>query len=129
MARRSRKSPLHARELARTMSAPPLPATSGLAASKSATGSSTPLRTGRRCSAPRCDSGITAGRAEAAEIWERSRWPSYEPVVAHEDGMGVPAPLPNQGRTGLQYSGGIKGIVIATVAGSWDEPIGVALPA
>src|SRR5690349_6607472 len=44
MARRSRKSPLHARELARTMSAPPSPGTSGLAASKSATGSSTPRR-------------------------------------------------------------------------------------
>ena len=44
MARRSRKSPLHARELARTMSAAPLRATSGLAASKSATGSSTPRR-------------------------------------------------------------------------------------
>jgi hypothetical protein len=43
--------------------------------------------------------------------------------------MGVSAPLPNQDRTGLQYSGEIKGIVIATVAGSWDEPIGVALPA
>jgi hypothetical protein len=43
--------------------------------------------------------------------------------------MGVPAPLPNQHRTGLKYSGGIKGIVIATVAGSRDEPIGVALPA
>jgi hypothetical protein len=43
--------------------------------------------------------------------------------------MGVPAPLPNQGRAGLQYSGSIKGIVIATVAGSWNEPIGVALPA
>jgi hypothetical protein len=28
--------------------------------------------------------------------------------------MGVPAPLPNQDRTGLQYSGGIKGIVITT---------------
>src|SRR6202040_1449977 len=40
MAGRSEKLPLHARELARTMSAPPLPATSGLAASKSATGSS-----------------------------------------------------------------------------------------
>ena len=58
MARRSGKSPLHARELARTMSAPPLPATSGLAVSKSATGSSTPRRRRRRCSAPRCDSGI-----------------------------------------------------------------------
>ena len=41
-ARRSRKSPLHARALARTMSAPRLPGTSELAASKSATGSSTP---------------------------------------------------------------------------------------
>ena len=30
--------------------------------------------------------------------------------------MGVPAPLPNQDRTGHQYSGGIQGIVIATVA-------------
>src|SRR5271168_4282171 len=37
---------------------PPLPATSGLAASKTATGSSTPRRRRRRCSAPRCDSGI-----------------------------------------------------------------------
>ena len=43
---------------ARTMSAPPLPATSGLAASKSATGSSTPVRRRRRCSAPRRDSGM-----------------------------------------------------------------------
>ena len=49
-----------ARELARTMSAPPLPGTSGLAASKSATGSSTPRR--RRCSAPRSDSGIKKDR-------------------------------------------------------------------
>src|SRR3954465_1695011 len=55
MARHSRKSPRHARELARTMSAPPLPATSGLAASKSATGSSTPVRRRRRCSAPPTD--------------------------------------------------------------------------
>jgi hypothetical protein len=43
--------------------------------------------------------------------------------------MNVLAPLLNQDRTGLQYSGGIKGIVIATVAASWNEPIGVALPA
>jgi hypothetical protein len=43
--------------------------------------------------------------------------------------MGVSAPLPNQDRTGLQCSGRIKGIVIATVAGSWDEAIGAALPA
>jgi len=58
MAGRSEKLPRHARELARTMSAPPLPATSGLAASKSATGSSTPVRRRRRCSAPRRDSGM-----------------------------------------------------------------------
>jgi hypothetical protein len=43
--------------------------------------------------------------------------------------MGVSAPLPNQSRTGLQHSGRIKGIVIPTAAGSWDKPIGVALPA
>jgi len=47
-----------ARELARTMSAQPLPASSGLAASNSATGNSTLPRRRRRCSAPRCDSGI-----------------------------------------------------------------------
>src|SRR5271156_1018908 len=57
MARRNRKSPLHARELARTMSAAPLRGTSGLAASKSATGSSTPRRQRRRCSALRRISG------------------------------------------------------------------------
>src|SRR5690242_13082655 len=55
LARRSRKLPLHARELAQTMSAPPSLATSGLAASKSATGSSTPRRRRRRRNAPRCD--------------------------------------------------------------------------
>ena len=32
----------------------------------------------------------------------------FEPVLAHEDGMGVPAPLPHQGRAGLQHSAGIK---------------------
>jgi len=41
-ARRSRKSPLHARALAPTMSAPRFPGTSGRAASKSAMGNSTP---------------------------------------------------------------------------------------
>jgi hypothetical protein len=41
-ARRSKRSPLHARALARTMSAPRLPGTSGPAASKSAMGSSMP---------------------------------------------------------------------------------------
>jgi len=28
----------------------------------------------------------------------------FEPVIAHEDGMGVPAPLPHQGRAGLQHT-------------------------
>ena len=56
-ARRSRKSPLHARGLARTMSASSLPGTSGLAASQSATGSSTPHSRRRRCNAPRSDTG------------------------------------------------------------------------
>ena len=27
----------------------------------------------------------------------------FEPVLAHEDGMGVSAPLPHQCRTGLQH--------------------------
>ncbi len=58
-ARRSRKSPLHARALARTMSASPLPGTSGLAASKSATGSSTPCSRRGRSNAPLCDTKRT----------------------------------------------------------------------
>jgi hypothetical protein len=66
MARRSRKSPLHARELARTMSAPPSPATNGLAASKSATESSTRRR--RRCNAPRFDSGIKRPQARDSVV-------------------------------------------------------------
>jgi hypothetical protein len=33
----------------------------------------------------------------------------FEPVLAHEDGMGVSAPLPHQGRAGLQRSAGIEG--------------------
>ena len=32
----------------------------------------------------------------------------FEPVLAHEDGMGVSTPLPHQGRAGLQHSAGIK---------------------
>jgi len=28
----------------------------------------------------------------------------FEPVIAHEDGMGVPAPLPHQARAGLQHT-------------------------
>jgi len=59
-ARRSRKSPLHARGLARTMSGSSLPGTSGLAASKSAMGSSTPRSRRGRSNAPRSDACITA---------------------------------------------------------------------
>jgi len=33
----------------------------------------------------------------------------FEPVLAYEDGMGVTAPLPNQGRTGLQHDTGTEG--------------------
>ena len=33
----------------------------------------------------------------------------FEPVLAHDDGMGVPAPLPNQGCTGLQHDTGTEG--------------------
>ena len=33
----------------------------------------------------------------------------FEPALAYEDGMGVPAPLPNQGRTGLQHDTGTEG--------------------
>src|SRR5580704_6901465 len=32
----------------------------------------------------------------------------FEPVLAHEDGMGMPAPLPHQGRAGLQHSARIE---------------------
>jgi hypothetical protein len=32
----------------------------------------------------------------------------FEPVVAHEDGIGLSAPLPHQGRAGLQHSAGIE---------------------
>src|SRR5580700_9622127 len=32
----------------------------------------------------------------------------FEPVLAHEDGMGVPAPLPHQGCAGLQRSAGVE---------------------
>jgi hypothetical protein len=67
--RRSRKSPLHARGLARTMSASSLPGTSGLAASQSATGSSTPHSRRRRCNAPRSDTGRKKRRPDS----ERSR--------------------------------------------------------
>src|ERR1700736_3160882 len=32
----------------------------------------------------------------------------FEPVLAHEDGMGVSAPLPHQGRAGLRHYAGIE---------------------
>src|ERR1700752_4268992 len=32
----------------------------------------------------------------------------FEPIVAHEDGMGVSAPLPHQGGTGFQHAAGIE---------------------
>jgi hypothetical protein len=32
----------------------------------------------------------------------------FEPVLAREDGMGVSAPLPHQGRAGLQHYSGIE---------------------
>src|SRR5262245_26429631 len=33
----------------------------------------------------------------------------FEPFLAYEDGMGVSAPLPNQGRSGLQHDAGMEG--------------------
>src|ERR1700730_1285363 len=54
-ARRSRKSPLHARALAPTMSMPRLLGTSGRASSKSAMGNSTPYRQPGRTNRPRSD--------------------------------------------------------------------------
>jgi hypothetical protein len=32
----------------------------------------------------------------------------FEPVIAHEDGMGVPPPLPHQGRAGLRHYAGVE---------------------
>ena len=58
-ARRSRKSPQRAKALARTTSGPPLPGTSALAASKSATASSTPNSRRGQSNLRRSDPGIT----------------------------------------------------------------------
>src|SRR5262249_60537824 len=52
LARRSRKSPPHARGFARTISASPLPGTNGLAGSRSVMGSSTPGTRRERNSTP-----------------------------------------------------------------------------
>jgi hypothetical protein len=57
-ARHSKKSPLHARALARTMSAPRLPGTSGPAASKSAMESSMPQSRPGRGNASPSEAGI-----------------------------------------------------------------------
>src|SRR6202011_4790491 len=32
----------------------------------------------------------------------------FEPFLTHKDGMGVSAPLPHQGRAGLQHSAGVE---------------------
>ena len=78
-AKRSRKSPRHARGLVQTMSAWPLRGTSGLAVSKSATASFT-LRSRRGpCNAPRCDTGSkkrasTASEKPAAFVHRRLRF-------------------------------------------------------
>src|SRR5215831_15589827 len=56
-AKRSKKSPLHAKALAQTTSASFLPDTNGLAASKSVTGNSTPNSQPGRNKVPRSDTG------------------------------------------------------------------------
>jgi hypothetical protein len=70
-ARRNRKLLPHAKGLARTMSAPRLPGTSGLGASKSATGSSTPRSRRARSNARRSDGtikGTPAGPSRPAGV-------------------------------------------------------------
>jgi hypothetical protein len=62
-AKHSRKSPLHARALAPTMSAPRFPGTSGRAASRSAMGNSTPYSQRGRSNRPRSDTGIKECRS------------------------------------------------------------------
>src|SRR5207253_7214391 len=68
--------------------------------------------------------GWTRPLAETKEPWARPMCPGdllgnhsqrpiapaliFEPVLAHEDGMGAPAPLPHQRRAGLQYPSGIE---------------------
>jgi hypothetical protein len=67
--KRSRKSPVHARGLARTMSASSLPGTSGLAASNRATESSMPQATG------------TEQRSAISQRNEKDRRPTPEGVA------------------------------------------------
>src|ERR1700720_4044832 len=68
--------------------------------------------------------GCTRSLAETKEPWPRPMCPGdplgnhgqrpippavvFEPVLAHEDGMGVSAPLPHQGRAGLRHNAGIE---------------------
>jgi hypothetical protein len=69
-ARRSRRSPPHARALAPTMSAPRFPGTSGRAASKSAMGNSTPNSQRGRSNRPRSDTGIKECRSgRKVSVW------------------------------------------------------------
>src|SRR5215469_13612862 len=89
-ARRSRKSLPHARELARTMLASSSPGTSGLAASKSATGNSTPHSLPGRSNAPRSEPGKNGGR-EGSGIGDELNWPFKSDIreVADAGGVGV----------------------------------------
>jgi len=53
---------------------------------------------------------IEAATREPAAPRQRPIAPAlvFEPLVAHEDGMGASAPLPHQGRAGRQHSAGIE---------------------
>src|SRR5262249_12693457 len=78
--RRSRRSPLHARGFARTMSASSLPATSEPTASKRAPASSTP-RSRRGCDAPRFDTPIKEGAYLSPRETGRRRWVTSRQVL------------------------------------------------
>jgi len=78
-ARHSRKSPLPARELAQTMSVPLLLGTNGPAASKCATGCSTPRNRPRGCNALGFDSGNTKKKAKS----DRREVSHHRPVGRH----------------------------------------------
>ena len=84
--RRSRKSPERAGVLARTMLAPRLPGTSGPAASKSATGSSTALNQEGRSSTPPSDTRIKA----VGSTYESTR----SPVCTYGRAVGATALSP-----------------------------------
>src|SRR5215470_17387026 len=59
-------------------------------------------KTGDPTNVPRNLLGDYAQRAIALAV-------VFKPVLANEDGMGVPAPLPNQARTGLQHDARTEG--------------------